>query len=164
MLAALLTVLAACAATTSSTPLSAVSHAEATGRFALTQQGERWVLHSPDGSPTFLLALNHLANPFYFDVIEGAAGLGPCHPYDAQCLEHDLLGTRCLAMGRKVIFMPPSSFVYSICSCWGGITSSQCLMSKYINDLTAHSYALQVPRQLVRRDRGICPELQRMGL
>ena len=51
-------------------------------------------LQSPDGSPTFLLALNHLANPFYFDVIEGAAGLDPCHPYDAQCLEHDLLSTR----------------------------------------------------------------------
>ena len=118
MLAALLTVLAACAATTSSTPLPAVSRAEATGRFALTRQGERWVLHSPDGSPTFLLALNHLANPFYFDVIEGAAGLGPCHPYDAQCLEHDLLGTRCLAMGREASFMPPSSFVCSICS-WG---------------------------------------------
>jgi hypothetical protein len=33
----------------------------ATGRFALQRHdGEGWVLHRPDGTPTFLLALNHL--------------------------------------------------------------------------------------------------------
>jgi hypothetical protein len=67
----------------------------ATGRFALQNYDDYgWVLHRPDGSPTFLLALNHLSNPKYFDVIEGASGLAPCHPYDAECLKVDLLGTK----------------------------------------------------------------------
>lgn len=40
------------------------AHAAATGRFALHRHdGDGWVLHRPDGSPTFLLALNHLVRP-----------------------------------------------------------------------------------------------------
>ena len=67
----------------------------ATGRFALQNHDNHgWVLHRPDGSPTFLLALNHLSNPEYFDVIQGASGLGPCHSYDTECLKNDLLGTK----------------------------------------------------------------------
>ena len=70
-------------------------HVEATGRFTLHRhESAGWALHRPDGSPTFLLALNHLANPFFYDVIEGASGLGPCHPWDYLCLQHDLLHTK----------------------------------------------------------------------
>lgn len=29
-------------------------------------------------------------------MIEGASGLGPCHPYDTNCLENDLLGRKYL--------------------------------------------------------------------
>jgi hypothetical protein len=36
------------------------------GRFALQSTADGgWTLVRPDGAPTFVLALNHLANPFY---------------------------------------------------------------------------------------------------
>lgn len=71
-----------------------VSCVHPTGRYTLEQTGGRWQLVSPDGVPRFVVALNHLANPFYSDVIQGAAGLGPCRSYDAGCLRHNLLADK----------------------------------------------------------------------
>lgn len=64
------------------------------GRFSLRQSGDRWTLVQPDGSPTFLLALNHLAPPFFAGVISGASGLYPCHAYDALCHQAGLFETK----------------------------------------------------------------------
>ena len=44
----------------------------------------------PDGVPTFVLALNHLANPYYVSEIQGAAGLAPCRSFDTLCKQNDL--------------------------------------------------------------------------
>eukprot|EP01079_Euglenida_sp_SAG-EU17-18_P000527 gene527-2458_t len=49
---------------------------------------------APDGTARFVLALNHLAAPYYQAEIQGASGLAPCHPYDEQCLHYDLLHTK----------------------------------------------------------------------
>ena len=48
-----------------------------TGRYtvAANPAGRGWTLLSPGGEPTFVVALNHLASPFYYDVIQGANGL-----------------------------------------------------------------------------------------
>ena len=57
-----------------------------TGRFALQSvPGGGWTLVRPDGVPTFVLALNHLANPYYVSEIQGAAGLAPCRSFDTLC-------------------------------------------------------------------------------
>ena len=31
-----------------------------------------WQMLGPDAMPTFVIALNHMASPYYYDVIEGA--------------------------------------------------------------------------------------------
>eukprot|EP00035_Acanthoeca_spectabilis_P011774 m.207572 g.207572 ORF g.207572 m.207572 type:complete len:81 (+) comp15445_c0_seq10:74-316(+) len=47
-----------------------------TGRFSLEAQSTGgWTLLTPEGEPIFVVGLNHLASPFYYDVIQGANGL-----------------------------------------------------------------------------------------
>lgn len=78
--------------TTALTSLQTPARASSTGRYTL-QRGKgtgNWSLVSPEGTPVFLLALNHLAAPYYIDIIQGASGLYPCHSYDVNCLKQDL--------------------------------------------------------------------------
>jgi len=66
------------------------------GRYTLRQKpggADGWTLVTPGGEPTFVVALNHLASPFYYEVIQGANGLTPCRPYDTACLDADLFAT-----------------------------------------------------------------------
>ena len=65
------------------------------GRYAIRRESSGgWTLVNPDGAPVFVVALNHLAAPFYFDAIRGANGLAPCRSYDTNCQDHDLLNTK----------------------------------------------------------------------
>jgi hypothetical protein len=67
----------------------------ASNRFTLRHDaGGAWSLVSPDGASTFVVALNHLASPFYFDVITGANGLTPCRSWDEHCKQHNLFHTK----------------------------------------------------------------------
>jgi hypothetical protein len=69
--------------------------ASSVGRFALLQDATgSWTIVSPNGKPTFIVALNHLASPFYYETIEGANGLSPCREYDVHCHDHDLFHTK----------------------------------------------------------------------
>ena len=72
--------------------VAAATGAAATGgRFSVkTLAPGSFTLLGPDGEPTFLLALNHLAPPFYAGLITGASGLHPCHAFDTACLKADL--------------------------------------------------------------------------
>ena len=49
-----------------------------------------WTLVDPSGHDTFVVALNHLASPTYYDAITGANGLAPCRADDVLCQEADV--------------------------------------------------------------------------
>eukprot|EP00040_Diaphanoeca_grandis_P042593 m.265383 g.265383 ORF g.265383 m.265383 type:complete len:529 (+) comp61586_c0_seq1:62-1648(+) len=66
-----------------------------TGRFRLEKlQDNGWTLITPEGKPTFVVALNHLAPPFYFNIIQAANGLTPCRSFDKNCIQNDLFKTK----------------------------------------------------------------------
>lgn len=64
----------------------------APGRFSLRTNGPNmgWQLYDPNGKPFFVVAVNHLAPPYFFEQIQGANGLTPCRQFDLNCMQQDV--------------------------------------------------------------------------